>query len=297
MTRANTRPLDKLAPEVTPDILRMTEFPGSHDWARRRLLTAFACLPTLFGLLSVTGCAHRRPNVVPLVSIEDRLPRPATGRTLVVFLPGISSPPREFRDHHYFDEVRRLGWPIDMIAVDAHRGYYDDRSVVDRLREDIVRPARARGYARIWLVGISLGGLGSMLYASQMPARNALDAADRVDGIVPIAPFVGSREVIAEVRDAGGLARWNPPLHLADGDWERHLLVWLKSQTADEAVPASERVPMIFAWGDSDRFAPSIDLVSAALPADRRITLPGGHDWDAWTPLWRAVLDRLGPDF
>lgn len=36
---------------------------------------------------------------------------------------------------------RQLG--VDMVLVDAHLGYYSDRSMIDRLQSDIVAPARA----------------------------------------------------------------------------------------------------------------------------------------------------------
>ena len=56
-----------------------------------------------------------------------------------------------------------------MIAVNGHLGYYFTRSLIKRIKEDVLDPAFARGYKEIWFVGTSVGGLGSMLYANDYP--------------------------------------------------------------------------------------------------------------------------------
>jgi hypothetical protein len=42
----------------------------------------------------------------------------------------------------------------DLVAVDAHLGYYYKRTIIDRLREDVLVPAKVQGYRRIVVVGI-----------------------------------------------------------------------------------------------------------------------------------------------
>ena len=49
---------------------------------------------------------------------------------------------------------------LDCVAVDATLGYYVNGSLADRLQREIIDPARALGYREIWLVGVSMGGLG-----------------------------------------------------------------------------------------------------------------------------------------
>jgi pimeloyl-ACP methyl ester carboxylesterase len=61
---------------------------------------------------------------------------------------------------------------------------------------------RERGHERIWLAGISLGGLAALSYA----ARHEPDVA----GIVLISPYPATRDVLREVDAAGGLEHWNP---------------------------------------------------------------------------------------
>ena len=77
------------------------------------------------------------------------------------------------------DRPREFDPRLDVIAADAHFGYYRARSVVDRLHEDLIAPVADR-YERVWLVGISMGGFGSALYAMEHP--------DVVDGVIMLAP-------------------------------------------------------------------------------------------------------------
>jgi pimeloyl-ACP methyl ester carboxylesterase len=159
-----------------------------------------------------------------------------------------------------------------MVAVDAHLGYYYKRTIVDRLRQDVIAPARKR-YDRIWLAGISLGGTGSLLYAAEHP--------EDVDGLVLLAPFLGEDKVIAEVEAAGGLQGWKTPEPLAADDFQRRLWFWLQGATRPPA-----RIPIYLGWGRDDSFARANGLLARELPPDHVFTASGGHDWKAWTALW-----------
>ena len=65
--------------------------------------------------------------------------------------------------------LRESGARVDSIAVDAHLGYYFQRTVIARLQADVLQPARQQGYRRIVLVGVSLGGLGALLCERDLP--------------------------------------------------------------------------------------------------------------------------------
>jgi enterochelin esterase-like enzyme len=43
--------------------------------------------------------------------------------------------------------------------------------------------------------------------------------------------------------------------------------------------------------GTEDRFAARIAQLAERFPAASRHTVPGGHDWSAWRPLWARFLD------
>ncbi|HEV8324563.1 MAG TPA: alpha/beta hydrolase [Myxococcota bacterium] len=206
----------------------------------------------------------------------------AAADTLLVLLPGRGDRAETFAAEGFVDAARAADPRVDVVAADAHIGYYLRNVIVDRLWEDVVVPARARGYARVWLAGISMGGLGAVAFARAHP--------DAVAGLCLLAPYLGD-DVVAEVRRAGGLARWRPSG--APDDFAR-LWLFLKGYTAGApGLPA-----LWLGYGRSDRFAAAHDLLAAALPADHVLRADGGHDWPPWRALWAQFLARrpLHPD-
>jgi hypothetical protein len=200
-------------------------------------------------------------------------------RALLVLLPPAFGSARDFIDQGFVAAIRRRGLAVDVIAAGATADHYLDRTVVARLHHDVIVPARARGYRALWLGGISIGGFGSLLYLQAHAAA--------VDGLLLLAPYLGSRPVVNEVLRAGGFARWQPQAGL-EGDHEQRLLAWLKQALA---APA-QAPPIHVGYGAQDRFAPTIDVLADALPPHRVARHPGGHDWATWTPLWHTLLDR-----
>ena len=132
----------------------------------------------------------------PLQVCEYRCASAPT-RELMILLPGIGDLAEDYESHGFVDAVRRSGAPADLVAVDVHVGYYARRTVLERLRKDVIAPAREAGYEKIWLGGISLGGLGASLYAAEY-------AAD-LQGLVLLAPFLGDPRIVREIAGAGGL--------------------------------------------------------------------------------------------
>jgi len=158
--------------------------------------------------------------------------------------------------------------------AEMRASWFADGSVVDRIREAVIVPAHERGRARIWLVGISLGGLAALCYA----ARHASE----IEGILLISPYPATRPVLREMQDAGGIERWKPAIP-PGGDLEREAWSWLL-QSRD----GRPRVHCYFA--SDDRFAPGQRQMAEAVAPERVRELPGGHDWDAWRALWREFL-------
>jgi len=141
----------------------------------------------------------------------------------------------------------------------------------------VIDPAREAGYRDIWLAGISLGGLGALLYTQQ----HSHDIA----GVILLSPYLGDPPVIDEIREAGGLRRWTPGA-ISEVDYQRRLWVWLK-----EVAAAPEGFPPIFlGFGRQDRFADAHTLLAEALPRERVFVTDGGHDWPTWRPLWGTIL-------
>ena len=235
-------------------------------------------------LTSLGGCALWRPVTVPIGTL--RLPAPCTVRpdTLLVMLPGSWSRPEEFVDEGMVAAVRERGIAADIVIVDAHVGYYSDRSIAVRLQQDVIGPARAQGYRHVWLLGISIGAFGSLIYAEGQPQL--------IDGIVVLGPYLGKRALTEELLAQGGLQRWRAPTGALDpGDIDTIVWRWLHPYAG--VVQPPQRPALYLGYGLDDRFRAGDDLLAAALPPSHVFTEQGGHDWAPWRALWGRALDVI----
>ncbi len=151
---------------------------------------------SLLAAILAQGCATKPPATAPMRTLEIDATQGAD--TLVVMLPGLRDRAEVFLEAGFFAAP---AGGFDMLAADAHSGYYADGTLVGRLHEDVIAPARRSGYKQIWLLGVSLGGYGSLLYAEQYP--------EEIDGIVLLAPYLGGRRFATEISEAGGLTSWS----------------------------------------------------------------------------------------
>ncbi|HEX4822875.1 MAG TPA: alpha/beta fold hydrolase [Candidatus Polarisedimenticolaceae bacterium] len=224
----------------------------------------------LIAVLALAGCVPP-PTRIPMASISVAAPVPT--RTLVVFLPGRGSDAETFVKHGFADPR------VDVVFADATEGYYFDGTVVARLHDDVIAKAGAHGDDRVWLVGVSLGGLGAILYAREHPGD--------VAGIVLLAPYLGDDTLRREIESAGGLRSWNGDDARGGLDGAiRGAWGWLRDT----------RTPIWLGYGRSDRLRRSHALLAAALPAERVATVDGGHVWAAWKALWAQLLAKGAAD-
>ncbi len=245
----------------------------------RRL--AMALLLAL-GAASLSGCLPRRAITTPMERIADPVRADQRSDTLLVLLPGAFDVPNDFVREGFVDAVRARRIDADVLMMDAHTEYYMQRIVLDRLLDEVVRPARGQGYRTIWFAGISLGGYGSLLFAKEH--------GELIDGVFVMAAFLGRRDIPAAVAAAGGLGNWQPSATTPD-DPDRYLWQWLTGY-AQTPTGAFGRPPLYVGYGRSDRFAGSNELLARELPESRVFTTEGGHDWGPWRRLWDAFLDR-----
>ncbi len=224
----------------------------------------------------ISGCtiAPRTENPVPTIvpAADDR-----KNRTLIIMLPGRGDRAISFQTAGFLDSVE--GSDFDVIAVDAHFGYYKERSLVPRIHEDVVVPAKENGYENIWLLGISMGGMGALLYAEQHP--------DIVDGIILLAPYLGDPGLAKEIEGAGGLTSWSPE----DSSFMDHEVAvwdWLKNSRTEQ-----NPVPVYLGYGESDRFASNYAALKGELAGLNIVTEEGGHKWTTWSQLWSRISADL----
>ncbi len=238
----------------------------------------------LLPALLLCACAGLLPAPTPMRSMqwssaETTAKAPAT--CLVVFLPGLGDNAQDFERNGFVAEVERQELSVDMVAADATLGYYARGSFAQRLATDVIGPARARGYRQVWLVGMSMGGLGTVYYARAHTAD--------ITGIFALAPYLGKRGLIDEITEAGGLSRWHAPAKaqtLTKKNYQRELWRWLQAVTRGE-----ERGPAIYlGYGSSDKLARANRLLAAELPDGHTFVNDGAHDWPTWSALLRQFL-------
>jgi len=226
--------------------------------------------------LLMSACLSLAPTEVPLPSIEAPKAAARYG-SVVIMLPGRGDRADAFIRQGFAEAGER--WGFDTIAVDAHFGYYRERSLLTRLREDIVLPARAAGYESIWLLGISMGGFGSLLYAAEHP--------DEIDGVILLAPYLGDRKLVEEISAVGGLSAWSGDAS-SFKDYEIEVWTWLQNATNGHST-----TPVILGYGQSDGGARAHAVLADALDPASVYTLPGGHKWTTWGPLWEEIAADL----
>jgi len=211
------------------------------------------------------------------ILLRHAAPGPGKARRLLVMLPGAGMAAEDFAANGLVGALHERHRDIEIIAARLPLELYLDGQAADCLHRTVIEPALAQGYAQIWLLGISLGGMGALSYAALHE--------DLVAGLVLLAPFLGTPGTIAGIEAAGGLPHWTPGEVTTAP--EARVLEWLKDFIARQQV-----LPKLYlGYGEADRFARGHRLLGALLPPAQVVTRPGGHDWESWAALWRLMLD------
>jgi pimeloyl-ACP methyl ester carboxylesterase len=252
---------------------------------RRRVLATLVILRIyiLPVLLPVLGCARWMPARIPMRAVDYPSPD-GDAKCLIVFLPGMGDSAEVFEQRGFVDQIRRRRLAADLVAANATIGYYARGIVVDRLAEDVIAPRRARGsYQQTWLIGPSMGGFGALFYSRQRPGE--------ITGLLALAPYLGDRELIEEIHQAGGLRKWKAPPRVEpmnETNYRREVWRWLQAVT-----DGKEEAPIInVGFGSEDKLAFADELLATELPHDRVYRTRGGHHWDPWRALLVQFLDR-----
>jgi pimeloyl-ACP methyl ester carboxylesterase len=194
----------------------------------------------------------------------------------IVLLPGAFDSPEGFLAAGFDTAVRARGLPVDLQFAALELAHVADRSMLERLCHEVLRPARLDGCRRLWIGGISLGGFLALTLAARHPGA--------ADGLCLLAPYLGSRPVTNEVGAAGAAS------------------IWLRAQT-DASVDDEDRelwrfiarglggLPTWLGLARQDRFLDRHRLLAAELSAADVVLLDGGHDWPTWRKLWDNFLD------
>ena len=197
---------------------------------------------------------------------------------LIILLSGQGASDTYFEDNEWIEIAREKGSQVDFVAPYAHIGYYMTSSLLPRLHEDVILPAKKRGYETISIAGISMGGMGAILYSNKYP--------DDIDRIYLVSPYLGKEVVQEQIRQAGGLSRWHLNENEAD-DWNYFIWARLKEITDDPV----KKEKIFLGYGDQDRLK-GHDILTQALPKRQVFTLPGGHKDVIFAGIWKHMYEK-----
>lgn len=242
---------------------------------------------TLAAALALAGCfAPTVPDApIPTRLLEAPQAGPAGERTLAIVLPGRGDSLAGLARSGIAEAIQRAAPQVSVQLAGATMGYYVDGGLAARLHEQLVLPARAQGYRRIWLAGASMGGMGALIYEREHPGE--------VDRLLLLAPYLGEPALIEEIAAAGTLERWSPgPVAAAiDADTiGRELWRMIRGWSARPDLAA--RVWLV--CGRDDRLLPASRLLATQLPPRQFLERDGGHLWRVWSPAAGEVLARAG---
>lgn len=107
-------------------------------------------LTILLASTALSGCGYMayfvRDRRSTLDALEVRMDPAARRECLVVLMPGLGDTADAFLEHGFVDDAARASSRCDFVAVDAHLGYYTAGTLQQRVGQDILRLADARGY-------------------------------------------------------------------------------------------------------------------------------------------------------
>lgn len=239
--------------------------------------------PSLSGLLlmlgMLCGCYPKGDpgKPIPTAFIPARTP----AQRLVVVLPGRGDGLTGLQRAGIAHAIQSQ-WPdADVVLSGLAMGYYLQGNAITRLHDEIIAPARSRGYREVWLLGASMGGLGALMYDARWPGT--------VDGIVLMAPYLGEKPLLDEIAAAGGIAHWNPgpPPAQVDGNNFQHEL-WRHLQTWSRD-PARARSVWL-AYGDRDYLRDTMPSLIPLLPPSHVLVRSGRHAWTVWASATSEIL-------
>lgn len=199
----------------------------------------------------------------------------------IVLIPGAYQEPEHFQNAGFLGAVRDRRLNIDMALIAPQLAHLMDRTLLARLHNEVVLPARSSGRVAVWFAGISWGGFLALLYAA--------DHSAELEGVCLLAPYLGNQMINAEILGFPSLADWRAGMSGMQGELTEERRVW--RYIADQ-VPHPPPVHYL-GFGRQDRFATAQRQLACQLPPAAVDEVDGGHDWPVWRHLWDRFLDRL----
>lgn len=188
--------------------------------------------------------------------------------SLLVLLPGLGDTDKKFSKEGIIDLLGNTTAETDVVTVNAHYKYYESRTLIDRLLEDVIYPARRQGYRNIRVAGVSLGGFGALLLLKYRP--------EEVDAVGLIAPYLGEKEYYEYLLHENAQ---EPEI-----EYKQNLWPWLTRLDSE----STNRI--YIGYGEEDEFAVPGALLSERLPEGNGIAIKGGHNWSTFGRIFQQLI-------
>jgi enterochelin esterase-like enzyme len=234
-------------------------------FGRATIAAGVACL--------LNGCVFFEKPAAATPTMTIAAPAPSAIKRMVIVLPGRGDNLMDLQRSGIAAVIQQQLPDADVMLVAMSLPYYMEGRSVQRLHEEIVVPAKQRGYADIYLAGASMGGMGVLLYEREHP--------NEMNGLILMAPYMGDASLIKEIKAAGGLAQWNAGPVPAELDRDKvPREEWRVAQSIANNRNRANNVWLV--CGQNDRFNGAAQLIAQGLPPGHFIEPAGGHAWVVW---------------
>ncbi|MGI9284938.1 MAG: hypothetical protein ACR2P1_06085 [Pseudomonadales bacterium] len=227
----------------------------------------------------LTACGITRTPIPSLSYPGSEAAQTQSGKKLLVVLRGMGGSEKSFEKHGFIAALQKQYPEFDVVAPNAHFGYYRKRSITQRLSVDIIDPAIAVGYEEIWLAGVSLGGFGNLVYLRCCETK--------ITGVVLISPFSGKKNLHDDV-NAYLDGKQGPPWVGTNKSEDSIMGIW-RWLIENREILGGGRVWL--GYGNEDRLS-GHDLLARLIPDDQVVKLSGGHKVEVFMRIWREILSR-----
>ena len=196
---------------------------------------------------------------------------------LIIFVPGLTDSVDKFKRESFLSDAREAGIKADMVAISINVGHLAERVMIPRIRKDVFRLIRNDGYKNIWIVGVSIGGLSTLVYLQHHE--------EDLCGVVVLAPFLADDRVIEEVRKFGSIKKWIPEVEKSKDSIDEQinsLWSWLAGK--------SDFSNIYLGYGKQDRYIEGSQLLETFLEPSHVVSMDGEHDWVTGRKIWIEQL-------
>lgn len=228
--------------------------------------------------LFITSCSFNLDVNKPVNLLWDKLE--GKSDSLIILLPGIYDTAETFKDEQFFTIAREAGIKAEMVAANIHVWHLVQDKMIERIEKDIFRYIKNKGYKNVWFVGVSLGGLNSLLFYQ----KHIKD----VCGVVVVSPYIADKKLIKELKQAGGIKNWQPKPAGNKKIIEKKLqFLWKWFQQQDIKNNLNQ---VFLGYGKQDRYIEAIKLFENILDMKNVAKVEGKHDWDTAQKIWQKLL-------